>query len=119
MIRGISLAAAGSLLLAGSATAQRSSPVAARQRISAAPYETMPRTPDTDPGVGAAPFVVFGTLIGAGAVALYWVHVYKANSADSDGMFFIPPVVFVTVGLGGLSGGVMGWKIYGISHGSG
>lgn len=70
------------------------------------------RDPRYDP-TGRAPFVVFGALIGAGAVTAYWAHEFRVSARQNgnDG-FFIPPMVFVTIGAGGIGGGLLGVMIH-------
>ena len=68
--------------------------------------------PRDDP-MGRAPYIVFGALIGAGAVGTYWVHEIRVSAKQNgnDG-FFIPPIVYITIGAGGLAGGVLGSMIH-------
>lgn len=114
MTRAIPLLVASSLVLARPLCGQRPLPVAAHYVVSRN-FSLAPHAADIDPGVGPVPYVLLGTLVGAGAATLYWLHVYKANNGSDDG-FFIPPIVFVTVGLSGLAGGSIGYMVYGMSR---
>jgi apolipoprotein N-acyltransferase len=114
MMRSLSVALAAMVVLAANAEAQRVVPVGVRRTTEAAPLAIVTQGNEAEFGVGPAPFVVFGTLIGAGAVTLYWVHEFKANRDDD--LFIVPPIVFISVGVGGLLGGVMGWSIYKANH---
>ena len=79
----------------------------------ASPQSIPVRIEPDPPRIGAAPFVVLGGLIGAGAVTTYWVHAFQASARENgnDG-FFIPPIVFVSVGAGAVGGGLLGWVIH-------
>ena len=114
MTRAIPLLVASSMVLARPVCGQRAQPVAAHYVVNRN-FNLAPHAADIDTGVGPAPYILLGTLLGAGAATLYWVHVYKTNNGADDG-FFIPPGVFVTVGLGGLAGGAIGYMVYGMTR---
>jgi hypothetical protein len=97
-------------LLAFPLRAQLVAPVGVRNHVSSFRSIAVGIEPDQ---VGAAPFVIIGALVGAGAVTDFWVHeaVVSARKNGNDGMI-IPPIIFVTIGAGGVGGGVLGWMVH-------
>ena len=100
-------------LIAFPVRAQFVAPVAAQNHVSTS--RAIPVAIEAEGNrVGAAPFVVIGALVGAGAVTAFWVHEIQVSVRKNgdDGFGFIPPIVFVTIGAGGVGGGVLGWMIH-------
>jgi hypothetical protein len=111
-IRCAAVVAAALALVASPARAQLVAPVAVQHHVSMSRSLAAPIEPEAD-HVGAAPFVILGALVGAGAVTAFWIHDMQVSARENgnDG-FFIPPIVFVTIGAGGVGGGLLGWIIH-------
>ena len=112
LTRCISLALVAAALALTPLRAQTIAPVAVGNHYGSSQLAPVRMEPQTR-HIGPAPFVILGALAGAGAVTAVWVHeaVVSARENGNDGMI-IPPIVFVTIGAGGLGGGLLGWMIY-------
>ena len=112
MLRYATVVVAALDLAASPLRAQFIAPVGVENHVSMSRSIAITIEPERDQ-LGAAPFVILGALVGVSAVTAYWAHEFQVSARENgDDGFFIPPIVFVTIGAGGVGGGVLGWIIH-------